>query len=167
MTYNLDWASKSAVDALVSHACGRAPLIDGSNAAELLAMADRLQVSSLHAACEEALLTLLTSSNAEQLLELAANHHCSKLKSAVEAYVDDTKGSGVLSSLVERRFKAQQKLKDIEKRQQGLKNEHFQATRAVNEIKDQESFERERMFKASAASAVLLQLLLIQLASGY
>ena len=98
-TYNVNWASKAVVDMLVAFSCGCTPRIDGANAAETLVLADRLQVTSLHAACEEQLLALLTTSNAAQLSELADRHNCAKLKEVADAYYDaylDASGSAAL-----------------------------------------------------------------------
>ena len=151
-TYNVVWASKSSVEAFVAHATGVSLNITGENAAELLSLADQLQVASLHAVCERALIGLLTSSNASELLELARTTRCSKLQAVAQVYADDPTENAALRNLAEQKVKTNTKLEQILAEKQRLEREETAARRELESISEQESFERDRVFKAASAA---------------
>ena len=151
---NLDYASAATIKKMLSFAIGTLAEkdISGDDAIDLVILADRLDYESLRTACERILLSLLTSSNAADLLACASESNCTYLAQMAKLVVDAGSVSGSTRALVDKK-------RELEvQREQVVKN-HDEAGKALREINkhitnlnNQIDHEVEEIFQDAVAS---------------
>ena len=152
---NLDYASAATIEKMLSFAIGTLAEkdISGDDAIDLVLLADRLDYESLRSACERVLLSLLTSSNAADLLACASECNCTYLAQMSKLVVDAGSVSGSTRALVDKK-------RELEVQREQLVNENDEAGKALREVEkhiknlnNQIDHEVEEIFQDTIASA--------------
>ena len=145
-TYALKSHSVNILNFAIDYMCGDVRRqITGNNAMELLALADELSMESLRVGCEDALLAIVTTSNAAQLEEAATRYRCEALQEAASALVRAE--SSVIGDLMNER----QRLRAKRAASIALEQDAHEETAAIDSklsgVSDKLSHELEVVFR--------------------
>jgi hypothetical protein len=144
--YSLREHSVATVEFAIDHCCGDlAKRVGSEDSLALLALADELCLEALRAACSEALIGCLVTTNAAQLQEAAERHNAPELLAAARSITSS--GSNALGDLISRKLRLQMQLERNSKLHMEHTAEEDELLKQVRAIEEQRAHEIEQLFR--------------------
>lgn len=164
-TVKLDYASAETLQKMLSFACGEfgskkqeAKQMTGNDAMDLIQLADRLDISPLHESCVKALMSVLTSENAQDIHACAIASNAPDLAANARAILDSLAHSHVIRSLHDKSRKLLAARVKKEAARKALEKELETLDTKIKNAENKISFEVEKAYqearKAAAGSSI-------------